>query len=50
MPKASETAMGTRNCAWIERSKISGRSPANVVTEVSRMGRNLLLPASITVS
>ena len=45
-PKASETAIGTRNAACMLRSSISGTRPKNVVSDVSRMGRKRLLPAS----
>jgi len=49
-PKASETAMGIRNCAWTLRSSISGVSPAKVVSEVSTIGRKRPTPAAIRAS
>ena len=40
MPKLRLTVRGMRNWAWVLRSRISGRTPRNVVSEVSRMGRS----------
>jgi len=45
-PKATEMAIGIRNCAWKLLLSISGVRPATVVTEVRRMGRKRLMPAS----
>ena len=45
-PKASDTAIGTRNAAWMLRSTMSGARPKNVISEVSRIGRKRWLPAS----
>lgn len=50
MPKASETAMGIRNWACRERSKMSGSKPAKVVAEVRKMGRKRRAPDWITAS
>ena len=38
--------MGERNFALIEFSNNIGIKPTNVVTEVSKMGRNRVVPAS----
>ena len=45
MPNPSEIAMGIRNCAEIDVSKIMGASPKNVVSAASTIGRNRLVPA-----
>ncbi len=49
-PKASDTTMGCKNAACIDRSIIIGINPTIVVTEVNRMGLNLATPASTMAS
>ena len=44
-PNPSVAAMGMRNCACTLFSINIGKSPKKVVSEVSRMGRNLATPA-----
>ena len=38
-PKPKETAIGTKNFAWILLSNIKGRTPMKVVIEVRRIVR-----------
>ena len=45
MPNASETIVGLRNCASVERSNIIGSKPINVVKDVSMIGRKRPTPA-----
>ena len=49
-PKASDVAMGIRNCACTLRSIRSGVSPTKVVNAVSTIGRKRATPASRTAS
>ena len=49
-PKASEIAIGTRNCACTLRFSISGNSPTKVVSEVSTIGRKRTTDASSAAS
>ena len=44
-PKATEIAIGMRNCAWKLLLSIRGARPATVVTDVRIMGLNLFIPA-----
>ena len=47
IPNPSDTAIGTRNLAWMSVSNSMGVKPAKVVSEVNRMGRNRAAPASV---
>lgn len=50
IPTPREAANGTRNCAWMARSRMSGVKPRNVVTEVRTMGRKRpLAPSTMAV-
>ena len=50
MPKPSEMAIGTMNCADDDFSNSNGISPKNVVRDVSMTGRNLTTPARSTAA
>ena len=44
LAKASDAAMGIRNCACNEGSKRIGNKPAKVVAEVRKIGRKRRVP------
>ena len=50
IPKPSEIAIGTRNCAEDDWSMSNGNKPKNVVSDVSITGLNLATPARSTAS
>ena len=45
IPKPNEMAIGMIYCACKESSKMSGMRPPNVVSVVSKIGRNRRIPA-----
>jgi hypothetical protein len=49
-PKPIAIAIGFKNCAWRLLSKRIGNSPTNVVSDVSKIGRNLAMPAFFAAS
>ena len=50
IPVARLTAIGTRNCAWVLRSKSIGARPSPVVAVVRKMARKRRCDASTTAS
>ncbi len=46
MPNPSEIAIGIKNFAWRDVSKIIGINPKKVVSVVSTIGRKRWIPAS----
>ena len=49
-PNTSETTIGIRNLAWMERSSIIGVRPTMVVAVVNMIGRKRTTPASTIAS